>query len=171
MGGGGQWELSVICDGAGERTGNSFVEGQGGRYESPLHHSAFDWGLARNPSQSSHFLGQGKAKGLSSDLQWQMRCDQALLCAANPRMQRGKKGTPSPRWSFSFGNVRCETVCAATNSSGHLGSGRLLGTGEDRGQERREATRRRAEWPPQGKDAVPARPPARTPLAARRHSR
>lgn len=119
------------------RTGNSFVEGQGGRYERPLHHSAFDWGLAGNPSQSSHFLGQGKAKGLSSDLQWQTRCDQALLSAANPRMQRGKKGTPSPRRSFSFGNARCETVCAATSSSGNLGSGRLLGTGEgDRSGER-----------------------------------
>lgn len=107
--------------------------------------------LARSPIQFSHFLSEGTATELSSGQQWQTRCDQALLSAQNGSLLLPAAGFKSPRQpsrpgrafarpplrradrrerhlspspSLRFGNVRFETVCAASSSSaGALGPG------------------------------------------------
>lgn len=62
----------MVCDGAGEGTGNSFVEGKAADTNVPSTTTPSMGGegeLAGNPRESPHFLGERKAKGLASDLQ------------------------------------------------------------------------------------------------------
>lgn len=161
----------MVGDGAGAENRKQICRRQGGRYKRPLHHSAFDLGLARDPSQSSHSLGKGKAKGLSSDLQWQSSCDQALLSAATPTP------TPPPSAEGKEGNAIAPAellvwkLCARRPAAAATWAGRgCRGRGDgDRSGERLpeggQSGRHR------GRMLCPRARPLAPPRAARRHSR
>lgn len=127
-------------------------------------------------SSSLIFSARGKATELRSDLQWQTRRDQALLSARDGSPASTRCSVHMPSAAFAPGpGVRTAPLRRGERRERHvLGRAPRLETSGvrlcarraaagGRGQrERREATRRRAGWPPRGKDAVPARPPART---------
>lgn len=102
-------ELRVDCE-CGRCEERKLLGGrQGGRYEGPLYHSAFDRGLARSPIQFSPFLSEGTATELSSGQQWQTRCDQALLSAQNGSLLLPAAGFKSPRQPSRGPGLRAAT--------------------------------------------------------------